>query len=160
MAGYWSYWTSGSFLFGDLGTALVIMRLATSEAIADMIYERATINTQLPVRELMWGMPGSMLACVHMAEMTAESRWQTLFAAQATRLLGDLEETERGPLWTQDLYGQQRCYLGPVHGYAGNMIPLIRGWEWLTDDQRGRVSEPTARPLLPNPCRCHHPVSS
>src|SRR5712671_5415238 len=78
MAGYGDYATNGSFLFGDLGTALVVMRLAPSEAIADLIYERAAINTQLPVRELMWRMPGSMLACVHMAEMTADSRWQTL----------------------------------------------------------------------------------
>jgi hypothetical protein len=159
MAGYGDYATNGSFLFGDLGTALVVMRLAPSEAIADLIYERAAINTQLPVRELMWGMPGSMLACVHMAEMTADSRWQTLFAAQARRLLADLEETERGPLWTQDLYGRQRCYLGPVHGYAGNMIPLIRGWTWLTDYQRGRVSDATTRTLATNAWRSEHGAS-
>ena len=159
MAGYGDYSTNGSFLFGDLGTALVVMRLAPSGAIADVIHERAAINMRLPVRELMWGMPGSMLACVHMAEMTAEPRWQTLFAAQARRLLGELEETERGPLWTQDLYGQQRCYLGPVHGYAGNMIPLIRGWDWLTDDQRTQVSDATTRTLVANAWRCEHGVS-
>src|SRR5216683_1084534 len=159
MAGYGDYSTNGSFLFGDLGTALVAMRLAPAGAIADLIHERAAINLQLPVRELMWGTPGSMLTCVHMAEMTAEPRWQTLFAAQARRLLGELEESERGPLWTQDLYGQQRCYLGPVHGYAGNMIPLIRGWDWLTDDQRAQVSDATTRTLVANAWRCEHGVS-
>ncbi len=115
MAGYGDYSTNGSFLFGDLGTALVVMRLAPSGAIADLIHERAAINLQLPVRELMWGMPGSMLACVHI--------------------------------------------LGPVHGYAGNMIPLIRGWKWLTDDQRAQVSHATTRTLVANAWRCEHGVS-
>jgi len=67
------------------------MRLAPSEAIADLIYERAAINTQLSCRELMWGMPDQ--CCVRrMAENDGDSRWQTLFAAQARRLLADLEE--------------------------------------------------------------------
>jgi hypothetical protein len=58
MAGYGDYSTNGSFLFGDLGTALVAMRLAPAGAIADLIHERAAINLQLPVRELMWGNAG------------------------------------------------------------------------------------------------------
>src|SRR5258708_4624242 len=76
MATYGDYATNGSFLFGDLGTALVVMRLAPAESIASLVYERAEANMRLPVRELMWGTPGSMLACVHMAEMTDEPRWQ------------------------------------------------------------------------------------
>jgi hypothetical protein len=74
MAGYGEYGTLGSLLFGDLGTALVIMRLAPEAAIADLIFARCESDTHLPVRELMWGMPGAMLACVHMAEMTNEER--------------------------------------------------------------------------------------
>ena len=54
----------------------------------------------------MWGMPGSMLAAIHMAEMTQEPRWRGLFEMQAARLLADLEDTPQGPLWTQDLYGR------------------------------------------------------
>jgi hypothetical protein len=156
MAGYDDYATNGSFLFGDLGTALLVMRLAPAEAIADLIYARAEINTRLPVRELMWGMPGSMLACLHMAEMTAEPRWKTLFAVQAERLLAELDDTADGPLWTQDLYGRRARYLGPVHGYAGNMIPLMHGWTWLTDGQRKRVSEAVTRTLTANAWRSEH----
>jgi Lanthionine synthetase C-like protein len=137
---YGDYAAHGSFLFGDLATALLIMRLDPSPAIADLVYARADANTSLPVRELMWGMPGSMIACWHMAVMTAEPRWRALFAIHAARLLGDLEETGDGPLWTQDLYGRHLRYLGPVHGYAGNMIALMRGWQWLTDDQRARIA--------------------
>ena len=146
----WKYAAHGSLLLGDIGAALVVMRLDPDSAIADLVYARADANTTLPVRELMWGIPGSMIACCHMEAMTAEPRWRALFTVQAARLLGDLEETDDGPLWTQDLYGRQLRYLGPVHGYAGNMIALMRGWNWLTDDQRTRIAEAVPRTLTAN----------
>jgi hypothetical protein len=150
---YEDYAAHGSLLFGDLGTALLVMRLDPSPAMADLVYARADANTTLPVRELMWGMPGSMIACLHMAAMTAEPRWRTLFQTQAARLLDDLEETDHGPLWTQDLYRRHLRYLGPVHGYAGNMIALMCGWEWLTDDQHARIAGAVPRTLAANAWR-------
>jgi len=153
MKGYGGYSVTGSLLLGDLGTALMIMRLAPTSAIADIIVTRANANTQLPIRELMWGMPGSMLACLSMNEMTGEERWRRLFETQAERLLGDLKETDEGPIWEQDLYGQHMKYLGPVHGYAGNMIPLMRGWDWLTDSQRARTVDAVPRTLSKNAWR-------
>jgi lanthionine synthetase-like protein len=142
-----AYAAHGSLLFGDLGTALAAMRLRGEPALADTIYARANANTALPIRELMWGLPGSMLACLHMHEMTGEPRWRTLFDAQAARLLSELEETDVGPLWTQDLYGSHQRWLGPVHGYAGNMIPLLRGWDWLQADQRAQIAGAVPRTL-------------
>jgi hypothetical protein len=94
-----------------------------------------------------------MLACVFMGQMTQEPRWRALFEVQAARLLSELEETDKGPLWTQDLYGSQRRWLGPVHGYAGNMIPLMRGWDWLSDGQRDTVSDAVPRTLAANAYR-------
>ena len=76
-----------------------------------------------------------------------------LFAAQAGRLLDDLEETPLGPLWNQDLYGGVLPWLGPVHGYAGNMIPLLRGWDWLTPSQQARVADVVPRTLAATACR-------
>jgi Lanthionine synthetase C-like protein len=148
-----NYAAHGSLLFGDLGTALVIMRLDPSREIANLVHTRAAANTKLPVRELMWGLPGSMIACVHMAAMRDDPRWRALFEIQAARLLDELQETDHGPLWTQDLYGRHLRYLGPVHGYAGNMIALMRGWEWLTDDQRARIAEAVPRTLSANALR-------
>jgi hypothetical protein len=75
------YSAHGAFLLGDLGTALVAMRTAPSADVADLVHERCERNSALPIRELMWGLPGSMLACVHMHAMTSEPRWQRLFAA-------------------------------------------------------------------------------
>jgi hypothetical protein len=95
----------------------------------------------------MWGLPGSMLACIHMAGMTGEERWRELYSTQAWRLLSELEETDKGPVWTQDLYGERARYLGPVHGYAGNMVPLLSGWDWLNDGQRSLISTAVPRTL-------------
>ncbi len=152
MAAY-EYSEQGSLLLGDMGTALLIMRLAPEPAVADIVYARASANTLAPVRELMWGLPGSMLACLAMAEMTSETRWRTLFEAQAERLLADLQETDDGPIWIQALYGRRQKFLGPVHGYAGNMIPLMRGWEWLTEGQRARVVRSVPGTLAKNAWR-------
>jgi hypothetical protein len=76
MQSFGDYAKHGSLLCGDLGTALVIMRLAPTLAIADIVHARVTANMELPVRELMWGLPGSMLACIHMAEMADAARWR------------------------------------------------------------------------------------
>jgi hypothetical protein len=58
-----------------MGTALLVMRLAPTLAVADLIEARARANLALPVRELMWGMPGSMLACIC---LTGEPRFPTI----------------------------------------------------------------------------------
>ena len=46
MQSYGSYSVTGSLLLGDMGTALMIMRLAPSAAIADIIAARANANTR------------------------------------------------------------------------------------------------------------------
>jgi hypothetical protein len=153
MATYEDYANNGSLLFGDMGTALLIMRLEPTASLADLIHTRANGNTRLPVRELMWGMPGSMIACLSMTEMTGEARWREIFERQAERLLADLQESPDGPLWEQDLYDRHLKYLGPVHGYAGNMVPLLRGWDWLTERQRARIIGAVPRTLSKNAWR-------
>jgi hypothetical protein len=91
-----------------------------------------------------------MVTAIHMAEMTKEARWHGLFEMQAARLLADLEDTPQGALWTQDLYGDRDRWLGPVHGFAGNVIPLLRGWNWLTPQQQTQVAEFVPKTLAAN----------
>jgi hypothetical protein len=147
------YEKHGSLMRGDMGAALLAMRLAPAPALADLVYSRAEANNALPIRELMWGMPGSMLAAIHMAAMTNEPRWRGLFETQVARLLADLEYTPQGPLWTQDLYGQRDRFLGPVHGFAGNVIPLLHGWSWLTPAQQTHVADVVPKTLAANAWR-------
>jgi Lanthionine synthetase C-like protein len=144
------YPAHASLLFGDVGVLLLMMRIAPSAATADELFARIAANLELPVLELMWGTAGSMLACVFMAEMTGEERWRAAYQVQARRLLKELKETQEGPLWTQQLYGERARYLGPVHGYAGNMLALIRGWDWLEAAQQARISRAVVATLKAN----------
>ena len=97
--------------------------------------------------------PGAPWQCWHSAgglSWPTVARQDAPFAVQAARLLADLEDTANGPLWTQDLYDKRLRYLGPVHGFAGNMIPLIRGWRWLDEAQRRRTADVATRALAVN----------
>jgi hypothetical protein len=102
------YEKHGSLLRGDMGAALLAMRLEPTSSLADLVYRRAEANNGLPIRELMWGMPGSMVAAVHMGEMTEEERWRGLFEVQAARLLAELEDTPQGPLLDPGSLRRQR----------------------------------------------------
>jgi hypothetical protein len=42
---------------GDLGILLVQMRIAPDPGVADEIYALLAANTELPIVELMWGLP-------------------------------------------------------------------------------------------------------
>jgi hypothetical protein len=130
-----------SLLCGDVGVLLLTARLAPDPTIADELFERVAANDALPVLELLWGTPGTMLTCVAMAGLTGEERWRDAYRLQAQRLLDDLAPSEFGPLWTQDLYGRTMRYLGLGHGYAGNMMALLRGWHWLAPEQQVRLAE-------------------
>ena len=141
------YANHASLLMGDLGIRLVQRRVKPMPGLADTIYELAESNNHLPTVELMWGLPGSMLACVLMRDMDDDARFEILFQTQAARLLGELEAGDEGPIWTQDLYGQRTRYVGPVHGFAGNMLPLFCGWDWLNTGQKAIVAEAAQRTL-------------
>lgn len=141
------YPAHASLLFGDLGILLARMRVAPSEELADTIHARIAANESLPTVELMWGLAGSMLACVSMRTMTEDARFEHRFRAQATRLLAELDDTDDGRLWTQDLYGQRLRLLSAVHGFAGNALALLRGWDWLDAGQRASLAEFVPRTL-------------
>ena len=141
------YSRHASLLMGDFGIRLVALRTAPDPGLADELYTLAAANTDLPVVELMWGLPGSMLACVHLSAITGDPRFEALFRTGADRLFAELEATDAGPIWTQDLYGRRQRYLGPVHGFAGNVLPLIHGWRWLTPQQRAMAAEGVPRTL-------------
>jgi Lanthionine synthetase C-like protein len=95
----------------------------------------------------MWGTPGSMLGCLFMYEMTGEERFKQLFLEQALRLLAGLEQANGFKIWSCELYAMNMRALGLVHGFAGNMAALLRGWNWLDRDAQNLVAS-TARETL------------
>jgi lantibiotic modifying enzyme len=146
------YPEQSSYLFGELPLLLLQYKLSPSEDTASQILHSIHKNDAQPVRELMWGMAGSMLAAYFMHQWTAEIRWQEVFGLQADLLLQAWkpvsENDEAGYLWTIDLYGAQQQWLGPVHGFASNLTPLLVGRSLLSDEQFQDISHKAMMTVL------------
>jgi hypothetical protein len=125
-----------SLLMGDVGPLLL-----TGDR--ERLKKRMENNLRLAPKELLWGMPGTMLAACFIGEAD-------LYLRQAEQLLGAFQDTPRGPLCVQELYGEHRLYLGPAHGFAGHLLALVHGWEWLDAGQRERVAAMAVRTLSIN----------
>ena len=120
-------WTDGnpvpSLLVGESGLLLAAHRLAPAAWQVDRMVEAVRANAHHPSRELLWGSPGTMLAAQLLYEETGDAR-----LADAWRESADwLWDEWRDELWLQDLYGSQIHYVGPGHGFAGNVHVLARG---------------------------------
>ena len=75
----------------------------------------------------MWGSPGTMLAALAMLERTGEPRWRVLLEQASADLW---ERWLPGPegcwLWTQRFSGREWQFIGPAHGFVGNVRVLER----------------------------------
>ena len=127
-----------SLLCGETGILVVALRLAPSAAFADDLFARVRENVHNDVNELMWGSPGTMIAARATAGWTGEQRWRDAWSESADAL-----DAARDPdgLWTQRLYGKTARYLGPVHGYVGNVLALRQGGR----DDGGHAADVLAR---------------
>ena len=119
-----------SYSFGELGINLVAYRLTGDAGVADRVHDLVLAQPDSETNEMMVGTPGSMLAAEAMLAWTGDQRWDDAWNAASERV-----EAARDPdgLWTQHLGAQEARYLGPAHGYAGNMRALAN---------RGRAPEP------------------
>jgi hypothetical protein len=111
-----------SLLMGETGIRLALERVAPSAANRDRLAELIAGNANDVRREVMWGSPGTMLAADWLHRQTGEPRWRTLLDESAEWLDGDWDRDSG--LWTQDLYGSKRSFLGPAHGFAGCVLAL------------------------------------
>jgi hypothetical protein len=113
---------ASSLLVGEAGVLLLAWRLAPTADLADALFERVRENVDNEAEELMWGSPGTILAARAMQEWTGEERWADAVRESSEALLG---RREAGGLWLQRLYGNERRFLGPVHGLLGNVHALL-----------------------------------
>jgi Lanthionine synthetase C-like protein len=107
-----------SYMFGELGIALVAFRLTRDSGVADRIHELVFAGFDSDANEVMYGTPGSMLVAEAMLAWTGEPRWDEAWRAAAERV--DAARDADG-LWTSRIGGHAARYLGPAHGYAGNV---------------------------------------
>jgi Lanthionine synthetase C-like protein len=112
-----------SLLCGESGVLLVAHRLSPEPWQVERMLECVSANARNPTRELMWGSPGTMLAAQLMFEHTGDERLAQAWRDSAGWLLDEWTEE----IWLQELYGRRWHFLGPGHGFAGNVQVLARG---------------------------------
>lgn len=84
------------------------------------LQELIDANAENPTWEVLWGSPGTMIAARHAG----------IDATRSAQML--LDQRDADGLWTQQIGGGPQRYLGPAHGFAGN-IHALRGH--LPDDE-------------------------
>jgi hypothetical protein len=138
-----------SYWMGESGILLVAERWESDARRRDLVLAQVHENEENEAWELMWGSPGTMLVAQALLEATGEERWAKVWRASADRLWEEWHPHEEAgyELWTQHLYGNIRHFLGPVHGFAGNVFALWRGRDLLSDERRGELEERAAATL-------------
>jgi hypothetical protein len=101
-----------SLWMGETGIRLVLQRLTPSQTNLERLAELIAANEQDERCELMWGSPGTILA----------GRELGLDVSPSIEWLRGRRDSDG--LWTQELYGHSRRFLGPAHGFVGCALAL------------------------------------
>jgi hypothetical protein len=110
-----------ALLAGEAGVVLVAWQLAPSGELAQDLLELVRQNVGNDANEIMWGVPGTLIAARAMLGWTGEQRWRSAAQESADALR---DERDEDGLWTQQLYGETYRSLGPPHGLVGNVAAL------------------------------------
>ena len=110
-----------SLFNGETGLALIVWLLEPSDELATRLLELVQQNIGNAANELMWGVPGTLLAARTLHARTREERWRAA-VEESERALRD-ERDDEG-VWTQVLSGKSFRFLGPIHGFVGNIAAL------------------------------------
>jgi lanthionine synthetase-like protein len=131
-----------SFFLGESGVLLTAARTEARKDWLDRLHASIASNTGNPTLEALWGAPGTMIAAVLAHEIEPHARWRSVHAAGADALRRTWlrHDGDSCDLWMQDLYGRRVKYLGPAHGFAGNVYALLRP-SWLTAEDRSAILE-------------------
>lgn len=116
--------SEASLLVGESGMQLAALAVGASYD-AERLRALVATNERHPARELLVGSPGSMLAARFAG---LDDEWH-----RAADIL--VAESDDDGLWTQRLFGHVARYIGPAHGFAGN-VHTLRGH---VDDARLRA---------------------
>ena len=115
-----THWHPSALLRGETGPLLVAYRLEPDPQLADDIHARVRGNIANATDDVMWGIPGTLLAALAMRGWIGEARWE-----EAARESAEALRARRGEdgLWRQD---DDYRGLGTLHGAAGNTLALLR----------------------------------
>ena len=130
-----------SLLCGETGVVLVAWRLGRTAALADDVERLVRANVGNDADDLMWGVPGTLVAARAMLDWTGEGRWREAWDESAAALL---RRRDDDGLWVQHLHGESYRGLGVAHGLVGNVLTLLP----LVDAERRRGLERTTAAIL------------
>ncbi|HYW29022.1 MAG TPA: LanC-like protein [Gaiellales bacterium] len=134
---------SNSYWAGEAGILLVGQLLDADDVDLARLEEVVRGNADNESNELMWGAPGTMLVALEMYRRTRDTRWADAWRSSADVLWQRwaFDDEVGGHMWTQLLYGNVDRYIGPGHGFAGNVRSLFAGRSLLDDDRVGQLEE-------------------
>jgi hypothetical protein len=112
-----------ALLTGETGILLVAWRLGPAPALEDDLLGRVRENLENDADDLMWGIPGTLLAAGAMAEWTKDEKWRDVRRESAEALW---KRRDDEGWWTQRPHGEPYRGLGAPHGLVGNAAALLR----------------------------------
>lgn len=127
-----------SLFLGESGILLFSYQLRPDTKTADRLAEVIQQNIENPTLEILWAAPGTMVAASFMYQWTNEPRWADLYRQSAKFLINKLKVAiETGEkIWTMDMYGCERKFVGAGHGYFGNMFAMLHALDLLEEDEK------------------------
>jgi Lanthionine synthetase C-like protein len=110
-----------ALLTGETGIALVAWQLEPTATLEAELLSLVRNNLSNDVNDVMWGVPGTLLAARVLHARTRSDAW-----AEAVSASEDALRAEREPdgLWTQRLWGETWKGLSAIHGLVGNVVAL------------------------------------
>ncbi len=127
-----------SYSMGTAGIAFVRYLLTKDESALERCIAAAERNAGNPTREFLWGSPGTVVPFLLLRERDGGTRFDALIRSVHDELWETWEpaEDDGGLLWLQDMYGQQRRYIGAGHGAIANIAVFARASDLLAPDRR------------------------
>jgi Lanthionine synthetase C-like protein len=107
-----------SLLLGETGVLVVADKLGSTVADSDRLRSLIRANREYPTWELLYGSPGTILAA---RACGLEDEWR-----DSAELLHERWDAS-SDMWTGEFAGDVQDYLGPAHGFAGN-VHALRGF--------------------------------
>jgi lantibiotic modifying enzyme len=131
---------------GETGVLLVSWKLDPTREKEERLLEFVTLNRASPDNELFDGVPGTMLAALHLYEATGEESWRGAWL-QCAEQLWELfrPDPELGcRIWVQNRRGRLIRSVGAGHGFASNAHSLLRGRDLLGESWTTEVEHEVA----------------
>jgi hypothetical protein len=132
-----------SYFLGTVGIMAARYAIAGDPTVLDRMGTDMRANVGNPVREALWGSPGTAIAALLVRERDADDRYDEILRAVQDEMWATWESATRdgGLLWEQDLYGQRRHLVGAAHGAIGNLAPLVRARDLLSPERQETLRE-------------------